>query len=510
MKKIFLLVLVSISGASVLALEILGTRILGPFYGVSIFLWSALISVALAALSTGYALGGRFADKGATLKKLSLLLVYAGIWIIFIPLLKYPILTISEPFGLRIAVLIASVILFFPPLTLLGMVSPYAIALHATSLDSVGKTAGNLYALSTFASVISALATGYLLIPYVGVLQLTLLIGGILLITGISGIIIEKKFSLPMMMFLVLSITLFIFLKNYMESSSNTNGSIAQKDSPYGELRVLDTENGRHLLIDGGIHTIFDTTTTSSRLHYAAVLEIPKYFFISPGKMLLIGLGGGAVAKNYAQEGWKVDAVEIDPDVATIAQRYFHLAPNEATIHIEDGRRFLLTSKEEYDVILLDAFGSSSIPFHLITKEVFELITRHLTKQGIFAVNIETVGWDDILARSVSATMKQAFHNVVSLPMAEPPNQLGNIILLGMNRSVELRRELERNYLDPEFRYGSKYQKVHAWDNQFIADTRSAPILTDNLNPVDIWSEEINFVARKQLHSYFEKIKIQW
>ena len=111
-KNSHLYIVVSISGASVLALEILGTRILGPFYGVSLFLWSALITVTLAALSAGYAIGGRWADKGATIFRFCSLLMGAGLWILLIPLIKRPLLFIAEPFGLRFAVLAAAFILF--------------------------------------------------------------------------------------------------------------------------------------------------------------------------------------------------------------------------------------------------------------------------------------------------------------------------------------------------------------------------------------------------------------
>jgi hypothetical protein len=174
MKHKYLYLTVSVSGASVLAVEILGTRILGPFYGVSLFLWSALITVTLAALSAGYVLGGRWADKGATYARLSSLLAGAGAWLLLVPWIRSPLLSIAEPFGLRLAALVAALVLFFVPLMLLGMVSPYAIKLRASSLEEIGRSAGNLYAISTAASVAAALVTGFFLIPNVGVYRLTL------------------------------------------------------------------------------------------------------------------------------------------------------------------------------------------------------------------------------------------------------------------------------------------------------------------------------------------------
>jgi hypothetical protein len=118
MKSFYLLFVVFVSGAAILALEILGTRILGPYYGVSLFLWSALIAVTLIALGVGYAVGGWVADRGGSYRQLCLLLLTAGVWVLFIPLVREPILTVGGNLGFRTAVFLAAVLLFFPPLFL--------------------------------------------------------------------------------------------------------------------------------------------------------------------------------------------------------------------------------------------------------------------------------------------------------------------------------------------------------------------------------------------------------
>jgi hypothetical protein len=139
---------------------------------------------------------GGWADKNATLSRLCALFAGAGAWLLLIPWIKKPLLLLMESFGLRFAVLASAFILFAPPLTLLGMVSPYAIKLKTASLTVVGRTAGNLYAISTVASVVSALLTGFFLIPNVGVTRLTLAIGALLVITAATGFIAEKKLKL--------------------------------------------------------------------------------------------------------------------------------------------------------------------------------------------------------------------------------------------------------------------------------------------------------------------------
>jgi len=195
MNKTYLYVSVSVSGASVLAVEILGTRIIGPFYGVDLFLWSALISVTLAALAAGYWLGGRWADRGPTMGRFSALFVAAGLWLVLLPILRGAAIEIARPLGHRAALLSAAAMLFFPPLAILGMVSPYALKLRVRSVGEVGRSAGNLYAVSTLASVAAALLVGFVLVPNFGVKSIASAIGIILVATGAAGILTGNVFA---------------------------------------------------------------------------------------------------------------------------------------------------------------------------------------------------------------------------------------------------------------------------------------------------------------------------
>jgi spermidine synthase len=509
MKNGIIYLIVTVSGASVLALEILGTRILGPFYGVGLFLWSALISVTLAALSLGYAVGGRWADRGPKLTRLCMLLLLAGLWVLAIPWLKRPVLLIAEPFGLRFAVLVAATILFFPPLALLGMVSPYAIRLKASGIEVVGRTAGNLYAVSTIASVVAALLTGFFLIPNMGISRLTVSIGLILVGTSLIGIAGKQKqiAGFIILIFTAAAVTGACILIPYAQSDP-ANGILSVEQSPYSEIRVVDVNSQRYLLIDGVGHTIVDLETGRALCEYVNVLDIAKSYFNEPGTMLLLGLGGGSVVKHYARDGWQIDAVEIDPCVTKAAYNYFELEPSEATVYHADGRAFLNSCDRLYDLIIMDAFGSSSIPFQLVTREAFALIASKLTSAGVLAVNMESIGWHDKIVYSLAASIELSFDHVLALPIAEPPNSLDNLILLASNRSLELTEEKEPPV--PIDRKTANYDRFHAWENRFRPDTQDALILTDEHNPIDLWAEAINVQARSEFHDYFKNSGVDW
>jgi spermidine synthase len=498
---------VIVVGASVLSMEILGTRIIAPFYGSGLYLWSALISVTLAALSAGYAIGGRWADRGLTLRRFCAVIGLAGLWIAAIPWLRLPVLAAAEKAGLRTAVMITATVLFFPPLALLGMISPCAIRLRAASLDVVGRTAGDLYAVSTVAGVVAAVTTGFFLIPNVGVYRLVFLIGLLLVATALLGLAIEHRRRAALAAVLILTTAgVLVSRAAPARTADPARGVIAVEQSAYGEIRVVDFEETRHLIIDGGLHTIVDSRTWQSYLPNVNVVEIAKGFFPEPGAMLLLGLGGGSIAKSFHRDGWQVDAVEIDPAVTRVARTYFGLDPAEAEVYEMDARRFLISRDRTYDVIVMDAFGSSSIPFHLVTAEAFGLIRSHLAPGGVLAMNFKAAGWDDVIVRSLAATAKRQFAHVIVLPIAEPPGQLGNVVLLASSRELDL----EEEPAVPRDRFSPEYDRAHAWDNRFEVDVTGIRVLTDDINPIDVWSERVNLAARKELHALFAERGVVW
>lgn len=507
MMRFYVYFAVIISGGSVLAVEILGTRVIAPFYGASLYLWSALIAVTLAALSVGYAIGGRWADRGPRLERFALVIGLAGLWIALVPWMRHPLLALTEGAGLRTAVLITATVLFFPPLTLMGMVSPYAIRLQAATLNVVGTTAGNLYSVSTLASVVAAVATGFFLIPNIGVSRLMFLIGFTLIATSLLGLIVTRRQKAAPVALIVLIAAGFLAYRIAPVMQPDPNrGLIAIEHSAYGEIRVVDIYETRYMLIDGGMHTIVDPMTWESRFPYVNVLDLSKWMFDRPGEMLLVGLGGGSVVKSFYRDGWKIDAVEIDPVVTKIARTHFGLLPGEAQVYDMDARQYLITHEKTYDLIIMDAFGSSAIPFHLVTAEAFNLLRSRLNPGGVLAMNVEAVGWHDIIMRSLAMTARSRFGHVTLLPMAEPPDQLGNLVLLASDRPIALEEEPPV----PMDRFSADYHRAHAWDNRFEVDDPAAPILTDERNPVDVWAERVNLVARRELHEFFREHGIGW
>jgi spermidine synthase len=346
----------------------------------------------------------------------------------------------------------------------------------------------------------------------VGVSRLIFLIGAVLIFSAAIGLVFNKnKKDISIAAASLIFIASMLVLYAPAEVANPERGLLVVEQSPYAEIRVLDMENKRHLLIDGGVHTIVDPESYETHYPYAAVMDMTQDFFEKPGKLLLVGLGGGTIVKNFAREGWQVDAVEIDPVVSKIARQYFGLQASEGRLFHMDGRQFLMNYNEKYDIIIMDAFGSSSIPFHLVTRESFGLIASRLNPKGIFAINLESHGWESLIVRSLAATLKHHFSEALALPAHGQTEGLGNMVIFAANRKLELQLEKPRWKIPPrEYLQSLAYRKEFAWKNRFEPDIRYAPVLTDDLNPVDLWSEETNLIARKTLHSYFRETRMSW
>jgi hypothetical protein len=178
---------VFICGAIVMSFEILGSRVLAPNFGGSVFVWGSLISVFLTGLSAGYYLGGRFADINPSSKKLSFIIIAPGLLLLTFQLYSGPVSDwiFAKDLGVRLSPLLASLMLFLAPSVFLGIVSPYTAKLMICSLHTSGKTIGMLYALSTFGSIIGTLVTSFYLITVAGTNALIMGQGVLLILSAI-------------------------------------------------------------------------------------------------------------------------------------------------------------------------------------------------------------------------------------------------------------------------------------------------------------------------------------
>jgi spermidine synthase len=260
----------------------------------------------------------------------------------------------------------------------------------------------------------------------------------------------------------------------------------------------------RTMKVDGRTKACVDTTNWQSELKYVAVMDLPMHCIMIPGRMLLFGLGGGSIARNYRRMSWNVDVVEPDTARLAIAKTSFGFNDPGVRVLNVTGRAYLADTTRRYDIILLDCIGSDDYPEEMMTKEFFALAASRLPAAGIFAIAVESVGWKDEMVRSLAATLGAAFRQVIVLPIAEPPNMFGSIVLMASNTPRnDLLRDPERNLdYSPEWRYGPEYQKAHAWDNHFSILPAGARVQTDEENSWATILATIRAEAAKQPKEY--------
>ncbi|MDQ7851196.1 MAG: fused MFS/spermidine synthase [Armatimonadota bacterium] len=492
------------AGAALMGLEIVGSRVLAPYFGSSVYVWGSLISIFLGALSLGYYVGGRVADRWPRPAVLATALFAAGVLIIFLPLLSRPILErfADWDLGPRMSPLVTSTILFAPASVLLGMTSPFAVKLAATDLSTVGNVAGLLYAISTAGSIAGTLLTAFFLIPTFGVRAILYILGSSLVV--FSLLLLAGVRAPRAMRQAVAALVAVVLLAGPGRAAVPAPSPAAEpkivfeKDSAYHRIRVEDYSTVRFLRFDrsfqGGmyLHDPFE-----SPFKYTDYAHLAWVFHPDIRRVLVVGLGAGSIPKRFWRDypGVTVESVELDPVVVDVARRFFEVKEDaRQRVSVQDGRAFVRRSDARYDLIVMDAYYAEGIPFHLATREFFELARSRLTPQGLIAANIVGAleGGESKLFRALYKTYGQVFAGLYPFPVAYTPQRDGTavrtIILLATPRSGLTRPQILQAVLQLR-----RSRKVTLPLHTFVDDyydrpipTSDVPVLTDDYAPVDI------------------------
>lgn len=484
---------VFVSGAAVMMVELIGSRILAPYVGTSLIPWTALVGVILGSLSIGYWLGGRLADIKPSQTKFGLIILLSGV---SVALLLWQTLLLKEMAPLLIhylnlgfAALFCASFLFFIPSVLLGIITPYALRLALTDLVGAGKTAGSLYAYSTLGSIAGTFAAGFIFIPLFGSFKTLTSIAVILIL--LSLIYFRNKLSASLLILVILSSGI-TFYNNSLFYPSNK--IIDDQESFYNRLFIVKSNDEitskPTLVIMSGPHLSqsarFADGSNDLVFRYTKFFRLVDYWVVNNNKVLMLGGGAYSVPRDYLSRHDKatIDVAEIDPLYTSIAKQYFNLKSDpRLNIYHQDARIFLADKAGIYDAVFVDVFnGSGSVPFHLATKEAVEKIKDSLNNQGVVVVNligsVDGLGSDFI--KSEYATYSSVFDNVKVFPLNNSdPKALQNIMLVALkneNWPKALPKEMELANL-------MTYETSNISSN--------SRLLTDDWAPVDYFLAEV-------------------
>lgn len=417
--KKFLYLFVFITGASITAVELTASRLLAPYFGNSIFVWGNIIGITLIALAIGYWFGGRLADRRPEPVVLFSVVLIAGVFTTFIPVVFRFIVesVIYQLGGFQLVLIFGSFIsvllLFAFPLVLLAMTSPFIIRLLTKDVATAGDTAGSVYALGTIGSIIGVFISTFVTVPFLGSRETFFLFSFLVLFISSVGLIKKSPYLLA-----VTLIPIMLWVVTANNPIRDRDGLVYETESPYQYIQIVEEEEGFLSLrtndgraIQSEYHP--DSPFTGHYYDYYGIL--PYYLDSRDVSVLNIGLAGGTISRIYTEEVSKDIAmsftgVEIDGRIIDVANEYFELDKQPITIIEEGGRSFLRRSDEKYDIIIIDAYGQQIyIPFQLTTKEFFLLTQEHVTDRGFLQININAVNRDSKLLNSIVATIRDVY-----------------------------------------------------------------------------------------------------
>jgi spermidine synthase len=445
MKK-YLYFTVFVSGMTTLAAELSASRLIGNVFGTSNLVWASIIGLILIYLTLGYFLGGRWADRWPDAASMFRVLAWGAFTLGVVPYIANPVLRFAAKAfeGLDVAIwlgsFVAVLILFSVPVTLLGMISPFAIRLMVDDTKSAGVTSGTIYGISTLGSFIGTFLPVLVTIPTIGTRNTFLVFSLLLLFVALAGLgkFGSTKILLQHLWMPVALALLALFSSG--QSLKNSVGQIYETESAYNYIQVQQIKGYTILrLNDGeGIHSIYSPDT----LNYGGPWEqflVGPYFYANAQpsqvkRMAIVGLAAGTAARQATAVygNIPIDGYELDPKIIEVGKKYFGEDLPNLNVHIGDGRWNLSQSSYKYDIIAVDAYRPPYIPPHMTTVEFYQICFDHLTDTGVLTINVGSVPGDRRLINGLATTMATIFP---SIHIMDIPGTLNTMIFATKQRT---------------------------------------------------------------------------
>jgi spermidine synthase len=418
--KEFLYLVAFVEGAGVMAVELAGAKMIAPFYGTSLYVWAAVLAVTLGGLTTGYFLGGWATSRFDAHKTLRWILAISTVFIALMPVIALQVMPATSGLGLRVGSLVASLLTIFIPLVCLGMVSPTIIHINNTALKGTGKTAGTVYAISTIGGILMTLLMGFYMLPSWGIRHSVLLTACSLGLMLFILVWLQRQSKTPIILSILGLIVVFLGSRKPFTDPKIPTQFLYRSEGILGQLSVLsafdDDHNPIRMLYLNQIAQTFVRTDLIpvSSWYYPHRLSTMASIKPMASRALLIGMGGGSLAMEFKQLGFKLDIVEIDERIPSVAQQFFGFDPTDVRIVIDDGRHYIRRTEHKYDIIALDVLNGENQPFHLFTTEAFRELKTIVNDSSMILINFQgnLFAKEGKAARSIYRTLKESGFNV--------------------------------------------------------------------------------------------------
>jgi predicted membrane-bound spermidine synthase len=428
--RLFLFTLAFLEGASVMACELFGAKMVAPFFGSSLYVWAAVLGVTLFALMSGYYLGGFLSSRSKKDNLVYWILLFAGVLLVVMPYTSELIMTNTIEMSVQMGSTLSLLIFMFPPLLLMGMTSPIIINMVNTKLDLTGKSAGSVYAISTLGGIFATFLVGFYLLPEFGIKWPCFFFGILLAALPLFALVRKRIFMAAVFLMPVVFIA-------YANSSNAARPDseikiIYEAEGMLGQLKVVDmpypthmrgVKPGRALMINSTIQTILDLENPEYDLwDWSRFFPTTLSIYPEGSDVLLLGLGGGTLVQQFKRLNFNVDVVELDQRIKEVAIEYFFIDP-ATNIVVDDARHYINTCKKKYDIVTIDLFLNETPPVHVLTVESFTKIKEMLNPGGMVMMNFygHVTGEKGWASRCILKTFETAGFQVELL--ATPGNE---------------------------------------------------------------------------------------
>ena len=408
-----------------MAAELIGAKMLAPYFGSSLYVWSAVMAVTLGGLALGYFCGGHLSFRRKGPQVLYGVMFIAAVLVIIMPFTSKFVLALIGTHSLLPSVIASAVVFLMPPIFMMGMVSPLIILNVTTDKDQSGKAAGTVYAISTVGGILATFLTGFWIIPNFGLSRPCVIIGILFGILPLAMMFRKNK----------ISAVYFLALASWSLYKTSSFDTPAGVHIPYhsegllGQLMVVDYPNYKadgsigsgtyRLLFANRIMQTQSDDNVDSLRHFGYVDKILRNLssFPKTASILVCGLGGGSLVEELRKTGYQVEACELDPRIEYVAHTYFKLDPS-VHVAIDDARHFIRTTPRKYDILVLDLFRGEENPGHCFSLEAFEEIKKVLQPEGMLIINGSgfVTGMAGAGNRSLYRTMQAAGFEICTIP----------------------------------------------------------------------------------------------
>jgi spermidine synthase len=420
-------------------LEILAVRLLAPYVGLTLQTTTAIIGAALAGIAAGAAIGGQLADRTNTRRLIVGLLIVGGL----LALLIVPIVHLLGPGargGGELTALGIAFLTLVPAAAALSAVSPAVAHLQLHDLHASGTVVGRLSAWGTAGALIGTFGTGFVLVPLIPITTAVLMIGGVLVLVGVALAASSEFFSLAGAAGVVVFAVLLGGWSNGLSSPCEVETRYhcvyieAAPGDPGSFELILDDQHHSYVDLDDPTHLGFDYTRW---IAHAIDAVNPAG---APLDVLFVGGGGFTLPRwlNTTRPGSTGLVLEVDGELVRFDEEHLGLHPSpDLQIRVGDARVEMLDVKSESaDVVVGDAFGNLTVPWHLATTEWTEEVRRVLKPGGLYTLNVVDNPPFDLLKAEIKTLLDVFPHvRVVSFGFSEHPTG-GNSVILASDRPI--------------------------------------------------------------------------